>query len=68
MKKIIKRLLPPITLGVVVAFLSWWWRYDWLPPSAWEDMAVAAGIHPPESVFPLMWHAMASVIVRWLSP
>ena len=68
MKKIIKRLLPPITLGVVVAFLSWWWRYDWLPPSAWEDMAVAAGIHPPESVFPLMWHAMASVIFRWLSP
>ena len=68
MKTIIKRFLPPIAIGAVVAFLSWWWRYDWLPPSTWEDVAVAAGIHPPESAFPLMWHATASLLFRLFPP
>ena len=68
MKQIIKRLLPPVALGAAVAALSWWWRYNWLPPAMWEDVTVAAGIHPPESAFPLMWHTIVSPLFRWLSP
>ena len=68
MKQIVKRLLPPVALGAAVALLSWWWRYDWLPPAMWEDVVVAAGIHPPESAFPLMWHTIVSPLFRLFSP
>ena len=47
-----------MALGVAVALLSWHWSYAWLPPDAWEDVSVAAGLHPPAKVFPLLWHAI----------
>ena len=55
-----------VALGVTVALLSWWWQYAWLPPSAWEDVAVAAGIRPPEAPFPLLWHALTHQLFQWL--
>ena len=53
-----------MSLGVAVAALSWFWRYAWLPPGAWEDVAVAAGLHPPEAAFPLLWHALVHPFFR----
>ena len=55
-----------MALGAAVAFLSWWWRYAWLPPGVWEDVAVAAGIRPPEAPFPLLWHALTHQLFRLL--
>ena len=55
-----------VALGAAVAFLSWYWRYAWLPPGVWEDVAVAAGIRPPEAPFPLLWHALAHQLFQWL--
>lgn len=54
-----------MSLGVAVAALSWFWRYAWLPPGAWEDVAVAAGLHPPEAAFPLLWHAIVHPLFRF---
>ena len=55
-----------MALGAAVALLSWWWRYAWLPPSVWEDVAVAAGIRPPEAPFPLLWHALTHPLFQML--
>ena len=55
-------------MGVAVAVLSWLWRFDWLPPELWEDVAVAAGLRPPQEPFPLAWHALMSLAFRWLPP
>ena len=55
-----------MVLGTAVALLSWWWRYAWLPPGVWEDVAVAAGIRPPEAPFPLLWHALTHQLFQWL--
>ena len=55
-----------MSLGAAVALLSWWWRYAWLPPGVWEDVAVAAGIRPPEAPFPLLWHALTHQLFQWL--
>lgn len=51
-----------VALGAAVAFVSWYWRYAWLPPGVWEDMAVAAGLRPPDAQFPLLWHAAARMV------
>ena len=55
-----------VAFGAAVAFLSWLWRYAWLPPGVWEDVAVAAGIRPPEAPFPLLWHALTHQLFQWL--
>ena len=55
-----------MVLGAAVAFLSWRWQYAWLPPGVWEDVAVAAGIRPPEAPFPLLWHALVHQLIQWL--
>lgn len=57
-----------ILTGVAVALLSWTWRFDWLPPELWEDVAVAAGLRPPEGPFPLLWHLLVSQLFRWAGP
>ena len=54
-----------MSLGVAVSLLSWFWRYSWLPPDAWEDVAVAAGLHPPVEPFPLLWHALVHPLFRF---
>ncbi len=55
-----------LALGTAVALLSWHWRYAWLPPGVWEDVAVAAGLHPPVSAFPLLWHAIVYPLFSFL--
>ena len=55
-----------LLLGGGVAALSWWWRYEWLPPGVWEDVAVAAGVRPPAAPFPLLWHTLVAQLFRWL--
>ena len=55
-----------LLLGGSVAALSWWWRYEWLPPGVWEDVAVAAGVRPPAAPFPLLWHTLTAQLFRWL--
>ena len=54
-----------MALGVAVALLSWHWRWAWLPPDVWEDVAVAAGLHPPVAPFPLLWHAIVHPLFRF---
>ncbi|MBQ6339149.1 MAG: tetratricopeptide repeat protein [Kiritimatiellae bacterium] len=65
-KRTLARWTLALLLGGAVAALSWWWRYAWLPPGVWEDVAVAAGLRPPEAPFPLLWHALAGQLFRWL--
>ena len=60
------RWLAVMFLGIAVAALSWYWRYEWLPPGTWEDVAVAAGVRPPAAPFPLLWHALVAQLFRWL--
>lgn len=55
-----------MALGVAVALLSWHWRYAWLPPGVWEDVAVAAGLYPPASTFPLVWHTLVRQLFQWV--
>ena len=54
--------------GLVVAGLSWIWRYHWLPPNVWEDVAIASGLRPPQSTFPIVWHMLVGPLFRWTSP
>ncbi len=54
--------------GVAIALLSWLWRFPWLPPGLWEDAAVAAGLRPPEAIFPLLWNALASALFQFAEP
>ena len=55
-------------VGAAVAVFSWLWRYGWLPPELWEDVAVAAGLRPLEEPFPLLWQMLADVLFRWAGP
>ncbi len=54
--------------GVAVALISWLWRYEWLPPELWEDVAVAAGLRPPAAPFPLLWHMLVDRVFDWCGP
>ena len=54
--------------GVVVALVSWLWRYDCLPPGIWEDVSVATGLRPPEAPFPLVWHMVVGKLFQWVEP
>ena len=55
-----------MALGVAVALLSRHWSYAWLPPDLWEDVAVAAGMRPPEAPFPLLWHFLVHPLFNFL--
>ena len=52
-------------VGAAVASFSWLWRYEWLLPGMWEDVAVAAGLRPPAAPFPLLWHMLVEQVFRW---
>ena len=65
-KRSLSQWVTAIALGAVVAFFSWRWQYPWLPPGVWEDVAVAAGQHPPVSPFPLFWHAITHSLFVFL--
>ena len=62
------RWLTAVLVGAVVAVFSWFWRYGWLPPELWEDVAVAAGLRPPEAPFPLVWHMLVGRLFQWFGP
>ena len=60
------RWVTAMALGVAVALLSRHWSYAWLPPDLWEDVAVAAGMRPPEAPFPLLWHFLVQPLFNFL--
>ena len=64
-RRTLKRWALALSLGAAVAFLSWYWRYVWLPPGVWEDVAVAMGVRPPQAPFPLFWHTLTGQLFRW---
>ena len=54
-------LLAGVLAGVVFLLTSIW-AYPFPHPSAWADLAVAAGVRPAEHVFPGLWRAFASAL------
>ena len=55
-------------VGAAVAAFSWVWRYGWLPPELWEEVAVAAGLRPPTAPFPLFWQMLSDLLFRLAGP
>ena len=64
----LERWLVATLFGVAIALLSWLWRFPWLPPELWEDTAIAAGLRPPEALFPLLWNALVSYLFQFAGP
>ena len=52
--------------GGAVALLAAFWEFRAAPPDLAEDLAVAAGLRPPASPFPLLWHIAAAPLCRSL--
>ena len=65
-RRVFPQWVTAVALGAAVAFLSWRWQYAWLPPGVWEDVTVAAGLRPPVSPFPLLWHAVTHPLFVFL--
>ena len=53
-----------VLLGVAVATLAWVWRFDAPPPELTENLAVAAGLRPPEGPLGLHWQLLAGLLCR----
>ena len=51
-----------IALGCVFCVLSWWWGGAEVSPDMWENIAVAAGLRPPDAPFPGLWHGFSSIL------
>ena len=51
-------------LAVVVAGLMIFWAFPGIYPGMWDDVAVAAGIRPAESMTPGIWHLIATALFR----
>lgn len=51
-------------LGVfgVSLLLLWWWSYPTLHPLVWEEVAIGAGIRPPESPFPGIYRGVLRLL------
>ena len=62
-RRICGRMLAPI-LCVGIAVFAWYWRFDELPPALYDDLAVAAGLRPPESPVSLHWQLIAAPLCR----
>ena len=40
------------------------WPFPGIPPEAWEDVAIAAGLRPAAEVAPGLWHLLASWLFK----
>ncbi len=55
-----------LIVGIFVAAFTWFAgssTISLLPADMWNDFAVAAGVRPPASPFPLLWHQVVSCLV-----
>ena len=52
-------------IGVGVAVLSWFSGNNAeIPSDLWEEVAVAIGLRPPETIFPSLWRCLTSLLVN----
>jgi tetratricopeptide (TPR) repeat protein len=52
-------------VGAAVALLSWFSGNNAeIPPDLWEEVAVAIGLRPPETIFPCLWRCFTSLLVN----
>ena len=53
-----------VVLAVAVAGLMMVWPFPGIYPDVWNDIAVAAGIRPAETVVPGVWYLIATALFR----
>lgn len=53
-----------LSLMVVVAAGSTVFAFPGMCPDAWKDAAIAAGLRPPETIFPAFWHVCARLFYQ----
>ena len=49
-------------LAVAAFAFSWLLAFPGLYPTSWNDLAIAAGLHPADALFPGLWRLMARAV------
>ena len=49
-------------LGMATFAFAWLLAFPGLYPTAWSDLAIAAGLHPADTLFPGLWRLLARAV------
>ena len=63
-RQILLNRLYVLLFGAAVAALAWVWQFDSVPPDLMEDLAIAAGLRPPNGTSSLLWQYIAVPLCR----